>query len=458
MANKTAIIAVAVVAVLVIAGAGAFLIMNNNSGGEDYKNIESKLMIRGNANGDYTIDKEDLDIINNVKDGKEGYTLEKYPLADANNDGKVNDSDVNLTKDIIDRKQGITMYVVCLDVDGKDTTVSVKYPLRNIVTYATNMQVPTLFANGGQYIAGYFASSYEVAEDSINEKAVDLKGNQRQIDDAAWANFTALDAKLQSEGGVGALLVDHSGIAQITDSRKADLDAGGIPMIDYSSADATDELTTVLTLGFLFGGDSEKIGLKYAKLGWDVKEKIESTLKNKADKKTYICGTMYIYICGANSSFNSSATTAGGIAYAEVNEEFNKTYTKNSTKMASTEALSNYTDAGIFINNRSMDWGLDEDEIKEMIIDTWDHDNKGVSSREYFKDFENKLVYVNNLLPGGVKLAYMAHAMYGDLFTREWADGVLKDYMGLDTAPFKDIKFNEVLAYITFDDYKRVAN
>jgi len=230
-------------------------------------------------------------------------------------------------------------------------------------------------------------------------------------------------------------------------------------MIDYSSADATEELTTVLTLGFLFGGESEKIGLNYAKLGWNVVEKIDSTLA-KADiaQKSYICGTMYIYICGAKSSFNTSATTAGGIAYASLNAEFNEKYSKNSTKMASTEALSNYTDAQIFINNRSMDWGLDEDEIIDMIIDTWDHDNSGVSSREYFKDFEDKLVYVNNLLPGGVKLAYMAHAMYGELFDRDWADGVLKDYMKLGTDPFDGIDFEEVLAYITFDDYKRVAN
>ena len=457
MENKTAIIAVAIVAVLVVAGVGAFLLMNNGGSNHDYDNIESKLMVRGNANSDYTIDKEDLTIIQEIIDGKK--TSASFPLADANNDGKVDDKDVSLVKDIIDRKEGITLYVVCNDRDGKDTTVEVKYPLRNVVPYGTNMQMPCLFANGGKYVAGYFTSSYDVAERSISDTAVDLEGDTRKIPDAAWANFTALDASLASKGGVGALLVDHSGIAQITDQRKADLDAAGIPMIDYSSADATDELTTVLTLGFLFGGESEKIGLNYAKTGWDVKEKIESTLKKtEIAKKTYICGTMYIYICGPKSSFNTSATTAGGLAYASVNADFAAKYTGNSTKMDSTEALSNYTDAQIFINNRSMDWGLDEDETKALIIDTWDHDNKGVSSREYFKDFEDKLVYVNNLLPGGVKLAYMAHAMYGDQFSREWADGVLKDYLKMGTDPFNGINFDQILAYITFDDYKAVAD
>lgn len=457
MDKKVMIIAVVVV-VVAVAAIGAFVLMNGNGGGSEYKNIESKLMIYGNANGDFTVDNDDVDVIQNIIDGKDGYTLAKYPLADANGDGKVNTADIELTKKIIKRENGITINVLCLGVDGKDTMVSVKYPLRNVVTYATNMQMPALFANGSQYVAGYFTASYEVAEASIIGKAVDLKGTQRQISDAAWANFTALDASLAAEGGVGALLVDHSGIAQFTPARIADLEAAGIPMIDYTSADATDELTTVLTLGFLFGGDSEKLGLNYAKLGWDVKEKIEKEMKNKADKKSYICGTMYIYICGASSSFNTSAATAGGIAYASINEEFNSKYTKNSTKMASTEALSNYTDAGIFINNRSMDWGLDEDATKAMIIDTWDHDNSGTSSREYFKDFEEKLVYVNNLLPGGVKLAYMAYAMYPDLFSEKWANGVLQDYINLGTEPLKGQTLDSVLEFIDFDDYKAIAD
>ena len=52
----------------------------------------------------------------------------------------------------------------------------------------------------------------------------------------------------------------------------------------------------------------------------------------------------------------------------------------------------------------------------------------------------------------------MAHAMYGELFTKEWADSVLKDYLKMGTDPFTGIEFDEVLAYITFDDYKKVAD
>ncbi len=416
----------------------------------------AKLMVLGNADGNDTIDSKDLAIVNAIVSGSK--KLADYPMADANNDGVVDSKDVDLVNSIIKRESG-TVYVSCLGVDGNETVVPVKYPLRNVVTYATNMQVPTLFVNGGQYVAGYFSKSYDVAEGALSS-AVDLKGSARTITDEAWANFTALDATLASTGGIGAVLVDHSGIAQFTESRMADLKASGIPLIDYTSADAVDELQTALTLGFLFGGDCEKIGKEYAKIGWEVKDKVNEAVSkfSDADKQSYICGTMYIYVCGASSSFNTTAATAGGVPYASLNADFASKYTKNSTKMTSTEALANYTDADKFINNRSMDWGLTADQIKAEIIETWDHKNSGVSSREYFKDFEDKLVYVNNLLPGGAKIAYMAHALYGDTFTKEWADGVLKSYIDLGSDPLKGQTLDSVLAYITFDDYKAAAN
>ena len=197
------------------------------------------------------------------------------------------------------------------------------------------------------------------------------------------------------------------------------------------------------------------MGVKYAQTAWNLIKEINDKLKDvkDEDKTSYICCTMYIYICGASSSFNTSATTAGGVAYASLNSDFNSTYTKNSTKMTSVEALSKFTDVDVIINNRSMDWGLTAEKIKDLVIDTWDHDNSGKSSTEYFAKFLDKLVYIDNLLPGAVKLAYMAHAMYEDTFSREWADGVLQDYIDMGTLPLKGQTLDTVLAYIDLSTY-----
>jgi hypothetical protein len=459
MDKKIWTIVVAVIVAVAVVSSGAFVLLTKDSGHKDsgQKNnveIESQLQIYGNANNDYTINDNDMAIVEDVKNGDK--SLDEYPLADVNCDGTVDGSDIALLQDIIDRKENIKIFVKCLNRDGEYTAVEVKYPLRNVVPYGTNIQMPSLYANGGQYVTGYFVSSYDSAESSISASAVNLEGSQRKISDAAWSNFTRLDAET---GGIGAILVDYSGISQINESRMRDLEDAGIPMISYESADATAEITTVLTLGFLFGGDSEDLGVRYAQTAWDVIDTIKTELDGMSDedRAKYICCTMYIYICGANSSFNSSAATAGGIAYASINPEFNSKYTKNSTKMASVEALSGYVDADIIINNRSMDWGLDPESRNALIDDTWNHDNGGVPSTVYFAGFLDKLVYIDNLLPGAVKLAYMAHAMYGDHFSREWADGVLQEYIDMGTPPLKGQNLDTVLAYIDKETADSIA-
>ena len=266
MANRTTtIIAIAVAAVVVIAGA-AIIIANNNPG-KTAEHGASALQIRGNANDDMTINNDDMVIVDKIIAGEA--TLDDYPLADVNNDNTVDQTDKDLLKDIIDRKNGCDVYVICLDVNGQTTTQKVKYPIRNVATYGTNVQMPTLYANGGQFIAGYFSSSYDVAEGSINSEARDFGASARSITPASWTAFTKLDADLESVGGIGALIFDYSGINTLTETYQNDIKDGGIPLLIFSSADASSEITTVLTLGFLFGGDCEKMGTDYATASWD---------------------------------------------------------------------------------------------------------------------------------------------------------------------------------------------
>lgn len=455
MDKKTTMIAAIVVVVIIVIAAAAVVLTRNGGSSDPNESIASKLQIMGNANDDYTIDAADMEIVDGIISGDVSFT--DYPLADANNDGVVDESDKVLLQDIIDRKDGITVNVICLDRLGNNTVVPCEYPLRNVVTYATNMQMPTLYANGGQYIAGYFSSSYEVAEGAINPNAMDLQGSSREISDASWTLFTQLDSSI--DGGVGAFLTDYSAVAQITDLRQSDLDAAGIPLIIYPSANAADEITTVLTLGFLFGGDCEDLGVRYAQASWDVMNRIEAVTGDLSDeeKSTYICCTMWIYICERDSTFNTTATDAGGNWYGNVNSEFGSTYQGDgSTSMSSVEALSNYTGIDAVINNRSMDWGLDQSEMESTVLNCWENERNGHPVYEYFRGLEDNMVFVNNLLPGAVKLAYMAHALYGDDFSMEWADGVLQEFIDLGTEPLNGQTMDTIPAYIDYADYQAV--
>ena len=447
------IISVAVVAVVAVAAVG-FIFLGGNDNGNGNAPLASQLQIRGNANDDYTIDSKDMTILDDIIAGNS--KLDDHPLADVNNDGKVDEIDKQLLQDLIDRKTGTKVYVICIDRAGKPTTVEATYPLRNVVTYGTNMQMPTLYANGGKYLAGYFATTYKVAEKSIGSSATDLGGSSRSISDAAWANFTKLDA----DKGVGALLVDYSGVKEINNAREDDLNEAKIPLIIYASANTEDEITTVLTLGFLFGGDCETMGVNYAQESWNVLKKIDDKVKglSDADRTSYVCCTMRIYICQNDSTFNTSAASAGGIPYYKLNKEFADKYNgTGSDKMTSTEALSNFTDIGCIINNRSIDWGLDAETYKKAVVEEWTHKNGSIPTYKYFEGHLDKLVFINNLLPGAVRVAYMAHALYDDKFSMEWADGILESFIDLNTEPLKGQTTSTILAYLDKSTYENAV-
>lgn len=455
--NRTMTIVAAVAVVVIVVIAAVVVFTNNSDDNNTESPIASQLQIRGNANDDYTIDNRDMEILDSVLAGES--SLSEHPLADVNNDGTVDQTDKDLLQRLINREAGTPVYVLCVDTNGNNTTVEATYPLRNVVTYATNMQMPVLYANGGQYMAGYFATSYDVAESSISSTAVDLEGSNRSITDAAWMRFTQLDANL--EDGVGALLADYSGRSQFTESRIADLNAAGIPLIIWPSANASDEITTVLTLGFLFGGDCETLGVEYAQTSWEVLATINErvgSLSNE-EKTSYICFTMWYYVCENDSTFNTSPADAGGVPYYMVNSDFAAAYPgDSSTPMTSVEALSNYRDVGALINNRSMDFGVSSEGMTEVILSCWEHDCNGHAAYEYFRGLEDKTVFINNILPGAAKLAYMAHALYGDQFSMDWADGVLQDFIDMGTAPLNGQTVDSVPTYIGYEEYQAVRN
>lgn len=449
--EKSAMTKIGAVIVVLIIVAAAAVIMMGNDGSDERRTveIESALMLRGNANNDYTIDQSDMDLLEEVISGER--TLEDCPLADVDDDGKVDETDRRILQDMIDRKADTTLYVMTMDSHQNAATVKVQYPLRNIVSFGTNIEMPCIYAGGGAYIAGYFSKSYSAAEASISSAAVNLHGSGRTITDATWANFTKLAADIKDQGGMGAFLVDYSAISQITDSRVADLNDAGIPTLIYESADSVVEAATVLTLSYLFGTETEKTGLQYAALMDSVKSQIDGKIGDLSDdeRTSYIAFNMNIYIAGPMSTFASTGKTAGGIYYSEVNADFKEKYggETNSSKMQSVEALSNYSDVGKLINIRSIDWQVTQEDIDAAIITSWEKEVGGAPTYEYFKGFEDRLVYINNLLPGAAKLAYHAVALYGDLFSYEWADGILQQCIDMGLVPLQGFDIEQLVPY-----------
>lgn len=436
--------AVAIV-VLIAIGAGAIYFLSGSEKSQAEK-LDSELLIYGNVNGDLVIDDDDVNIIQDIIDGEKNQS--DYPMADTNQDGQIDGEDLTVVEALI-AGNDVTIFVKCLNLNGESTAVAVSYPIRNVVPYGTNIVEPFLYVGGGQYTAGYFSSTYTNLEASMSS-AVDLKGSAREITDAAWQNFMQLDSNLQDDGGIGALLVDYSAKAQISESYVEDLNAAGIPMIIYAPADQVQEISTALTLGFLCGKTTEALGLSYAETSLEIYNAIQDKVKGLKDdeKATIINFTMWIYVCQNDSTFNQSPAYVGAVPYYKVNSSFASDYVgTGSSKMQSVDALANYDDADYMISNRSIDVG--QSDIDDLIVTQWE---KNIS---YFENLDNyhDLVYVNNLLPGSLRLAYMAAAIYPDLFSEEWADGYMQEFIDAGYAPLSGQTLDTICASFDYEDY-----
>lgn len=102
MNNK--LIAIAAVAVLLIAGASAVILINRNGDDSERVMLDETLDVYGNANGDWTIDQKDIDLIEKLIDDESIDWKTEYPFADANGDGVIDRKDADQTKALIEGK------------------------------------------------------------------------------------------------------------------------------------------------------------------------------------------------------------------------------------------------------------------------------------------------------------------------------------------------------------------
>lgn len=441
--RKNVIIAVAIAAILLCAGVAVLFFGGDNSKKNPYGAIDSKLQIRGNVNEDYTIDQDDMNLLEEVIVGDK--KLDDYPLADVNGDGVVDNVDKTLLQDLIDRKDGTNVYVMCYDINSKPTTTNVTYPLDNVVPVGTDMMM-IMWAGGQSRVAGYFLNNYPGMQDVPN--ATEL-GKSIRISDASWKNFLTLDASLKD--GVGAIVL-NTAFSKFLSPYSNDISTAGIPLIGFPGLDAESEIAAILTLGFLFGGDAEKTSLEYAKMGWNVVKEVKDKTSKLADseKKSFITFCMTNYICMNGSTHNGAAISAGGIHYSKIDSAYASTYSgTGSVQMGSTEALSNYH-ADNLINVTSQDLRSSQTEKTSSMVTIWE------SAMPYYINYPayEDVVYINLTMPDACRIAYIAHAMYPDLFSLEWADGVMQSYIDAGFEPLKGqtIKDN-IITMISYQDY-----
>ena len=468
--SKMQMVAIGVVAVVLIGGLSVAFVLNDDDDDNPPTNeftTSALFPVFGNANEDLKLDGADMAIIQSIIDGNAKF--EDYPLADANDDGKINSKDIAQIGKLINN-ESCTVTVVGLDKDDKQVKVKMDFPVKNTLSFGTNMALTIVNAGASDSVVGVLDGlSYEkAAQKTISDNKdqgvlVDLGLSRSNIDSAVLINgISGLDNELgKNNEKIGALFLDHS-------ARGLDEFMGTvfdeIPVLRLAVADPLEEIYASRLIGFLTGNDA--VAYDYAEKSIEIIDYVMNAVKNVPDneKKNYICMTMGIYICENDSEYNVVGEYAGATPYYKVNSTFAEKYVGDgSTKMNSVEALSNYTDIDFMISNRSVDYLTTPKNnltgAQTALLDSWDKSLKsGGYYSDYYKNLSNYegLVYLNNLLPGALKIAFTAALVNPNQVSMDYALEALEDLEELCVS-LNGVTFENSLIIGTYDDYENAG-
>lgn len=444
MAN-TKIVAIAIVVIVAIAAVAVGLTMGgSDNGGEDNTGgrIDAQLLLYGNANWDYTIDQQDLDIVEGIISGD--VSQDEYPFADANADGVVDQADADIVAKLVNREPTVA-YIYGVLTDEQYGPVEIQYPLSDVVVHRNTPPSVMCQIGAADVVAGYFELKDVSQSGLIVAGAVDLGGSARPSDES-WQRFMDLDVDV----GVGAIFSDAS-VSTLSD-RYDDIETAGIPLIRLNVSGPYDNIAASVTMGFVCGTETERSSLEYAELCWETMDFIEEAVSGftDEDKKVFVSISRARTVGNVESNYTLRGELAGGLGLGDVSPEFAEQYPGDgSTSMQSPEALSNYDqylDAIIYY--ASEDYGED---VATYAENTW------TSYKEYYENLDNyeNFVVINAMMPISVQIAYTAAVLYPDLVSMEWADEVFQKFY--DVASAASYTFEDVIPVFTYDDYVAVT-
>lgn len=439
------IMAVAVVAIVLIAGIVAAISLKGGDGSKSYGaslNQDSRLTIFGNANGDDYLDQRDVSAVEAIIAGEQeaeyfdcyltyGGTPVKRSFADANADGKIDQADVQLIQDMVDRKQN--MQVKFYDVDG--VVSSCTYPLTTAaVGYKSNYEALLIcnaadtvkyvcdqVGNNGSYSKWYsmflgenvkcygsrFTPDYEVFKD--DPPSYFLSGTRAWFDQNMEETVAPLG-----------------------------MDVVRLPFWEDNGA-----VSAVITLGYLIGHESE--AYSYAEKADYVYNTINDALKNVSlsDRPLVFASYNGTSISSMHNGIHELVTSAGG---RTVIDEGYKKGSIDQEALALTIKpdwiiLDQYY--GFLETYETQD--ITHAKIVDALVNTDKKYIQAIDKTDAYKN-GNVLFLQQGIYMGPasyIAVAYVANHIWEDKFDFD-VDGMLKDYIQTYHNDYKFEDFNEI--------------
>ena len=390
--SKTKLIAVAIVAIMAVTGAGLYMMLGDNDG---YRSDDDsgRLMIYGNANNDDYLDKEDVTMLERIIAGE----AEATRYADANQDGKIDQKDIDMVKRMIKREK-MDIYYDYRYV-GEILQGKVSYPVKSLCVVGTNVISAVksigavdeiLCTSGGAMDAVLYSDLVTLPKVSTSA----FKANMEEV----------------SKYPVKAIITQDS--ASYLDNY-VEFQNAGIDVIRISASDGVDSVSGFITLGYLLQCESR--ANDYAKFCDGIIENLESKvgagMLKDTDRVTALSVTMTNYVGGTTSDYYAATMIAGAINLADW-EKTTMRFNLGDEWLLEEKYQSDY-----IIHSRSIGYGaFGEDDLKN----TWNTYSQYFAEMDAYKD--GNYVILNANMPVPLRLAYMASVFYPDIFGSDYGE------------------------------------
>ena len=454
MDAKTVKILAVVIVVIVAAAAVVFIMTKDNSSSKS--EINAALEVYGNADGDYKIDNADLQIIKKIVNGDEGYTLSKYPMADANYDGSVTQADVDLVTKILKGESCTVYHSWYMTTENPDQrwdtkVVDTKWPIKQCIGNgaANALQMYTMLDLQDNIVAINYSSSSP--PDSTLYPAYSKMESLGTS--TMYLTASKVTETLAANPGITAVITaDNKGYLTSTASGRIDeagLEAMGIDVIRvrHAAVDPEDYGSALLLLGFLFQKDVNSV-VDATKWIENVYKDLDKRLPAESKRVTTAATSSYNYLSARNSDYADTGVYAGGIYTIPANKSTSIKMADNPWLYEDQYQADNIIEIRTGGSNGSWykEHGLDYDTFLKQTDENF----------ALFKAYQNGHVYlISGDMPVVARVLYSAALLYPDAISTEDVDKIHQEFV--DKFLGGTYKVSELKFSYTYEELKEYA-
>ncbi len=449
--DKKIVAAIAIVAVVVIAGAAVFMMGSGNSKDPLSYFDNAGLKVLGNADEDNDIDMDDYNAVKKLIDDKASTKDNK--LADANNDDVLDNLDLNKIKEIIDGTKTAVWHVNYHDTNGDGTMdkelVKTIIPVTStIMTGSANnfMMFNLLGIEAGEIVKGacYGSTNDKFLYDTnyLDTKQVEKLGSLSY--EIPFEDGKIGSSDIIKEKHVTCLVTDWN---RIYITNEDAFEAAGVDVVRIAAASFDKDVYThsICLLGLIFGEEeqAETILSIYDQTYEEINNAI-SGLKSSQIKKAVASSTTAA-VSSADSDY-TAVIEAAGAEFALKGYDFGGAsviYVKDNLGIFDTRK---YQIDNIVHIRTALTYGSTTADIAK----SWAEYANGMSLWEHVYDGQ---VLISGSIPVPARVAYAAYAIYNDELSQlseEWAKSILSNFEQYYTVDVSKAK-NHTLGLTSFE-------